>query len=466
MEHNMLLLYPFLPLLLLLSCVLCRALARRRSQQHCYILDYECYMPPDDRKLSTKFSGEIIRRNKHLGVNEYKFLLKAIVSSGIGEETYAPKMVFDGRESSPALADGLLEMDEFFLASIGRLLRRTGLRPSDVDVLIVNVSMIATVPSLSSRIINHYGMREDVKVYNITGMGCSASLVSVGIVQSICRSRKDVKALVVTSESLSLNWYNGNDRSMILANCLFRTGGCAMILTNAPSLREKAMFKLKCLVRTHHGWRDESYGCCEQREDDKGLIGVHLGKNLPKAATRAFVDNLKEIAPKILPIRELVRFAVMHLVWKRRSKTAVRPVINFKKGVDHFCLHTGGKAVIDAVAQNLNLSERDVEPARMTLHRFGNTSASSLWYVLAYMEAKKRLKKGDRVFMISFGAGFKCNSCLWEVVRDLEGENNVWGDFIERYPTKDLANPFLEKFGWLHAKEDTFCVPDDYQIPD
>lgn len=461
---------PLLPLLF----ITWRFIDRRRHR-NCYILDYECYKASDDQRLSTKFSGEVIRRNKHLGLNEYKFLLKAIVSSGIGEETYAPKMVFEGRESSPTLLDGLSEMDEFFSDSIDRLFKRTGISPEEIDVLVVNISMMATMPSLSSRIINRYKMREDVKVYNLTGMGCSASLVSVNIVQSIFKSRRNLQALIVTSESLSLGWYNGNDRSMILANCLFRTGGCAMILTNKPSLKEKAMFKLKCLVRTHHGSRDESYNCCIQKEDDKGHIGFHLGKNLPKAATRAFVDNLKEVAPKILPIRELLRFAALLLVRKLRqrwSKAAAaaaavaRPVIDFKTGVDHFCLHTGGKAVIDAIAQNLNLSEYDVEPARMTLHRFGNTSASSLWYVLAYMEAKKRLKKGDRVFMISFGAGFKCNSCMWEVVRELEGKN-VWSDFIHKYPMKNLANPFLEKYGWLQNEDpDTFHVPDDYEIPD
>ncbi|XP_058199637.1 3-ketoacyl-CoA synthase 12-like [Rhododendron vialii] len=437
----------------------------QKRHQCCYILDYQCYKPTDDRKLSTQFSGEVIKRNTNLGLNEYKFLLKAIVSSGIGEQTYAPRMVFEGRETNPTLEDGVVEMEEFFDYSIPKVLSRSRVSPQDIDVLVVNVSMLTNVPSLAARIINRYKMRDDVKVYNLTGMGCSASLIAINIVQNIFKCRKNVHALVVTSESLSLNWYSGNDRSMILANCLFRTGGCAILLTNKVALKHRAMFKLKCLVRTHHGAKEESFNCCIQKEDESGRTGFHLGKTLPNAATRAFVENLKVISPKILPVRELVRFTIASFVRKMRQGRSSkggggRPTIDFTTGVDHFCLHTGGKAVIDGIEQSLNLSKYYLEPARMTLHRFGNTSASSLWYVLGYMEAKKRLKKGDRVFMISFGAGFKCNSCLWEVLRDL-GDRNVWEDCIDEYPPEKLTNPFMEKYGWINDEDETtFVMPE------
>ncbi|KAL7264559.1 hypothetical protein ACSBR1_002505 [Camellia fascicularis] len=428
----------------------------KKRHQCCYILDYQCFKPTDDRKLSTELSGEIIKRNKNLGLNEYRFLLKAIVSSGIGEQTYGPRIVFSARENLPSISDGVSEMSEFFNATIDKLLSRSGVSPSEIDVLVVNVSMISAVPSLTAMIINKYKMRENIKTYNLTGMGCSASLISTNVVENIFKNRKNVCALVVASESLSPNWYGGNDRSMILANCLFRSGGCAILLTNKVALKHRAMFKLKCLIRTHHGSRDESYGCCLQREDDEGRLGFYLGKNLPKVATRAFVDNLKEIAPKILPLRELLRFTIASFVRKMTQTSSKggggRPVINFRTGVDHFCVHTGGKAVIDGIGQSLSLTEYDLEPARMTLHRFGNTSASSLWYVLGYMEAKRRLKKGDRVFMISFGAGFKCNSCLWEVVRDLD-DRNVWDDCIDSYPPQTLTNPFMEKYGWLNSED-------------
>ncbi|KAK3206169.1 hypothetical protein Dsin_020215 [Dipteronia sinensis] len=450
-----------------------------RKDKECYIIDYQGYKPTDDRKVSTEMSGELIVRNKNLGLNEYQFLLKAIVSSGIGEETYAPRVMFSSSPrgyENPTLQDGILEMDEFFQDSIEKLLSRSGVSPREIDILVVNISMLAVVPSLSARIINQYKMREDIKVFSLTGMGCSASLISVDIVQNIFKTYKNKLALVVTSESLSPHWYSGNDKSMILANCLFRSGGCVMLLSNKRSLKHRAMFKLKCLVRTHHGYRDESYECCIQREDEQGRIGFHLAKNLPKAATRAFVDNLRVISPKILPIRELLRFALTLFVRKvinnnsqkgsSEKSNNVKAGINFRTGVDHFCIHTGGKAVIDGIGFSLDLTESDLEPARMTLHRFGNTSASSLWYVLAYMEAKKRLKKGDRVFMISFGAGFKCNSCLWEVVRDLDGNNggNVWKDFIDSYPPESLANPFMEKYGWIQNEDSTtFKLPDEYK---
>ncbi|KAG6536214.1 3-ketoacyl-CoA synthase 12-like [Zingiber officinale] len=428
------------------------ALDRRRRQQ-CYLLDYELYKPSDDRKLSTQLCKAIISRNLRLSLPDLRFLLKVVVNSGISEETYAPRSVILGREECPTLADARDELDDALFSALDALFRRTAIRPCDVDLLVVNVSMFSPAPSLTARIVKRYKMREDVRTFNLAGMGCSASPIAVDLVNNAFRATPQATlAVVVTSESIAPNWYCGTDKSKMLGNCLFRCGGCAFVLTNDPELRRRAKMRLRCLVRTHIGASDEAYQCAIQTEDEDGRVGFHLGKTLPKAAVRAFAENLQRLAPRVLPPVDLANYALRHWLTRWLTKggdPAAARGISLKSGVEHFCLHTGGAAVIEAVGRALGLTKYDVEPARMALHRWGNTSASSVWYVLGYMEAKRRLRRGDRVLMLSFGAGFKCNSCMWEVLRHLN-DGGAWADCIHRYPPQTLVNPFLKQFGWVN----------------
>ena len=91
-------------------------------------------------------------------------------------------------------------------------------------------------------------------------------------------------------------------------------------------------------------------------------------------------------------------------------------VPDFKTCVDHFCIHAGGRAVIDGIEKNLRLEPFHTEASRMTLLNYGNTSSSSIWYELEYIQEQQKsnvLKKGDRVLQVACGSGFKCTSGVW-----------------------------------------------------
>ncbi|WOK98262.1 3-ketoacyl-CoA synthase 3-like [Canna indica] len=430
-----------------LLSILWKAFDRWRNN-NCYLLDYVCYRPSDDRKLSTRLCSEVVLRNKRLSLSDYRFLLKMVVNCGLSEDTYAPRNVIQGREECPTRDDCFDEIDDCTYTMLDELFRRTRISPAEVDVLVVTVSMFAPCPSLTARIVNRYKMRDDVKTFNLSGMGCSASPIAVNLINNTFKSRKRALGVVVAFESTAPNWYSGTNRSMMLGNCLFRSGGSSFMLTNDPALKHRAKMSLKCLVQTHVG-----------AIDDDGCLGFCLSKSLPKAAMIALSKNLQVMAPKVLPVGELALYAIRelrHRFW--RSKNNAKPAaaaaakVNFKRGVDHFCIHSGGLAVIEAVGKALGLTEYDIEPARMTLHRWGNTSVASLWYVLGYMEAKKRLRKKDRVLMLGIGAGFMGNSCVWEVLRDLE-DGGAWEDCIHDYPPRTLVNPFMDKFGWINGDD-------------
>lgn len=131
------------------------------------MLAYECFKPHEDTKLNTDSAAKIVLRNRNLGLEEYRFLLKTMVSSGIGENTYCPRNVIEGRESSPTFADSLDEIDEIMFDTLDGLFRKTGISPSDVDILVVNVSLFSPAPSLTARIINRYCVLHFVRLREI-----------------------------------------------------------------------------------------------------------------------------------------------------------------------------------------------------------------------------------------------------------------------------------------------------------
>ncbi len=41
-------------------------------------------------------------------------------------------------------------------------------------------------------------------------------------------------------------------------------------------------------------------------------------------------------------------------------------------------------------------------------------------YVLANIESKRGVRRGDRLWQCALGAGFKCNSAVWVAMRDIK----------------------------------------------
>jgi hypothetical protein len=90
--------------------------------------------------------------------------------------------------------------------------------------------------------------------------------------------------------------------------------------------------------------------------------------------------------PLVLPLREQIKtvfIAGMERLtnrlravaeakgWKVTIPKVARYVPNFKTGIHHFCIHAGGRAVIDGIEKNLQLSKEDTEPSRLALYHFG-----------------------------------------------------------------------------------------------
>jgi len=354
-----------------------------------------------------------------------EFQEKVLGRSGLGEETYLPPGIMaDPPQINMETARE--EAREVLFTSVAQALSATNTPPGAVDILIVNCSLFNPTPSLSAMIVNRFKMRSNIITYNLSGMGCSAGVIAIGLAQQLLQVNPRSTALVVSTENITQNWYFGNDRSMLIPNCLFRLGGAAMVLSNRRTDAWRAKYELLHVVRTHMGQDDAHYQCVYQREDENGKTGVHLSKELMHIAGHTLKANITTLGPLVLPLSEQILFFA-NLVARKVFALKFRPYIpDFKLAFEHFCIHTGGRGVIDAIEKQLVLTQEAVAPSRETLYRYGNLSSASIWYVLSNIETKKGIRKGERVWQIAFGSGFKCNSAVWRALRDVDDRHSAW----------------------------------------
>ncbi|MBA0839003.1 hypothetical protein Goarm_004778 [Gossypium armourianum] len=354
-----------------------------------YLIDFACFRPQDDLKVTKEQFIEMARASGKFDEASLQFQKRIVKSSGVGDETYLPKAVISD-ENSATMKEGRLEASTVMFGALDELFEKTRIRPKDVGVLVVNCSIFNPTPSLSAMIINHYKMRGNVLSYNLGGMGCSAGLIAVDLARDMLQANPNNYAVVVNTEMVGYNW------------------------------------------------------SIYQEEDGQGFKGLKVNKDLMGIGGDALKTNITTLGPLVLPFSEQLFFFAT-LIWRQlfggdNSKASLSPsskpyIPDYKLAFEHFCVHAASKTVLDELQKNLELTENNMEASRMTLHRFGDTSSSSIWYELAYLEAKERVKRGDKVWQITFGSGFKCNSVVWRCMHRVKkpSRDNPRLDCIDRY---------------------------------
>jgi len=393
-----------------------------------YLVDFSVYKPPESWKMPQQLFLHCSKACKKFTPENVEFQAKILARSGLGDETYLPPSL---QQTPPgtSMKDARWEFQQVCFTAVREVLAKSGVTPRQIGCVIVNCSLFNPTPSLSAVIMNHFKMPSNVINYNLGGMGCSAGIIALDLARQMLQLLPNTYVLVVSTENITQNWYFGNQKSMLIPNCLFRVGGAAMLLSNKRTESWRAKYELKHVVRTHLAANDAAFNCVVEQEDKEGTRGVTLSKELMAIAGEALKANITTLGPLVLPLSEQLLFAVNMVARKILGRKAVRPYIpDFKLAFEHVCIHTGGRGVIDEIEKQLALTPDYVEPSRATLYRYGNISSSSIWYVLSYIESQG-VRRGDRIWQLGFGSGFKCNSAVWKAKRRIHETHATWDNF-------------------------------------
>ena len=263
------------------------------------------------------------------------------------------------------------------------VLSELGLSPTDIDMIIVaTVSPDTITPSTACWLQKHLGITNGIPAFDISA-GCTGFVYALSVADSFLRAGKYKRILVVGAEVLSAitDW---TDRS----TCVLLGDGAGAAILEYEDDDEVGLL----------GYKIKADG------NNAELLWVPGCGSLNPASEKVLSERLQYLKMKG---NELFKFAV------REMNNVVGELLDelgvSKKDIDWVVPHQANIRIIQSLAKYLEIS---MDRVIVNIDKYGNTSSASI--PLAMYEAIKdgKIKRGDLVVLVAFGAGLTWGAAL------------------------------------------------------
>ncbi|MFE9724863.1 type III polyketide synthase [Streptomyces sp. NPDC005794] len=280
--------------------------------------------------------------------------------------------------------------DEFIRAAVDLgaeavrgALRKAGLRPADVDLLMFTSVTGIAAPSIDARLVGRLGLRPDVKRLPVFGLGCVAGAAGVARLHDHLLGRPGQVAVLLSVELCSLTFQRDDaSPANLVATALFGDGAAAVVLVGGGGRGtpadgpEVVDTRSRLYPDTGHvmGWDIRSSG-----------FTVVLDPAVPDVVRRYLAEDVSG-------------FLEQH---------GLKP-----KDIARWVCHPGGPKVLEAVTDVLSLPGGALDVTWRSLAEVGNLSSASVLHVLRDTMEQRRPEPGTPGLMMAMGPGFCCELVL------------------------------------------------------
>ena len=321
-----------------------------------------------------------------------------------------------------------------------RAIRTAGIEPDDIDLILLGTLtpdywMPSTAALVKEAIGNTRAAAFDVMA------ACSGFVYGFATAQAYITAGLAKHVLVIGAELLT-RFLDYTDRSTCI---LFGDGAGAVVLSAS----------------------EEPGGALgvELTTDPQGAYMIWLpaggAKSPPSAETISRGEHFVRMEGK-----ETYRFAT-----KTMATTALESIRRSglqPSDIDLFIPHQANIRIVEAVAKGLDLP---MDKMFVNLDKYGNTSAASVPIALAEAVNEGRVKVGDNVVIVAFGAGFTSGAVTinWtaDPARGIAGDAAVRPEDVQvRLPVDwDSVDPIPAALAELMNRPGTLDVPLDDVVP-
>ena len=158
---------------------------------------------------------------------------QGILGRVLGGESGISKRHFSTSQPAAMFDAGAQELNEFFEREAPKLsveaFLNTGVDVAEIDALIVCTCTGYLCPGVSSHVAEQLGMRDDVYLQDIVGLGCGAAIPMMRAAEGFLAANPGKKVATIAVEICSAALYVNEDPGVLISLCLFGDGAAAAV---------------------------------------------------------------------------------------------------------------------------------------------------------------------------------------------------------------------------------------------
>jgi predicted naringenin-chalcone synthase len=211
---------------------------------------------------------------------------------------------------------------------------------------------------------------------SVNFMGCYAAIHALKIADAICNGDRQAKVLIVCTELCTLHFQREGTVDNIASSLLFADGSAAVLVAHSED--------------AHRGLQLQSFYAEVVPKGKKDMAW--------ELSSSGFLMTLSSYIP------DLVEADFGELAGRAFTHAGIT-----QQQVTQWCIHPGGKKILEAVSKSLQLASTDLQACYDVLRNYGNMSSPTVLFVLKklmqQMMHTSPKEEPERVFAAAFGPG-------------------------------------------------------------
>ena len=237
-----------------------------------------------------------------------------------------------------------------------------------------------SAPGLDLAIAESLQLEPDIFRTSVNFMGCYAAIHALKLAKLICDSTADAHVMIVAIELCTLHFQQAYTLDNASSSLLFADGCAAVLVSNK--------------IKTNHSISLKGFYSQVAFKGKKDMAW--------ELSSKGFLMTLSGYIP------QLIQEDIAALVHRSLEKNDLSIT-----DISHWCIHPGGKKIVDVIQKQLALQDTDTKYSREVLAEYGNMSSPTILFVLKKIMADLTNKSAS-IFGVAFGPGLTMETFIAE----------------------------------------------------